>query len=66
MNISMCMVTTARYTQPELRHAMETLDDEVFYAEHLHAHHFEMVFVLCDPPIHGIEDLVVEGFHGVS
>ena len=26
------MVTTARYTQPELRHAMETLDDEVFYA----------------------------------
>ena len=28
----MCMVTTARYTQPELRHAMETLDDEVFYA----------------------------------
>jgi len=32
MNISMCMVTTARYTQPEFRHAMETLDDEVFYA----------------------------------
>ena len=26
------MVTTARYTQPEFRHAMETLDDEVFYA----------------------------------
>ena len=28
----MCMVTTASYTQPEFRHAMETLDDEVFYA----------------------------------
>ena len=26
------MVTTASYTQPEFRHAMETLDDEVFYA----------------------------------
>jgi hypothetical protein len=24
------------------------------------------VFILHDPPIHGIEDLIVEGFHGVS
>ena len=28
----MCVVTTARYTQTDLGHAMETLDDEVFYA----------------------------------
>jgi len=28
----MCMVTTARYTQTDLGHAMETLDYEVFYA----------------------------------
>ena len=49
MNISMCMVTTARYTQPELRHAMETLDDEVFYAVYRwimeNESHFEMMGV---------------------
>ena len=45
----MCMVTTARYTQPELRHAMETLDDEVFYAVYRwimeNESHFEMMGV---------------------
>lgn len=45
----MCMVTTARYTQPELRHAMETLDDEVFYAVYRwimeNERHFEMMGV---------------------
>ena len=43
------MVTTARYTQPELRHAMETLDDEVFYAVYRwimeNERHFEMMGV---------------------
>jgi len=43
------MVTTARYTQPELRHAMETLDDEVFYAVYRwimeNESHFEMMGV---------------------
>jgi len=52
----------------------ERLDDfgrdpdglRVGHSEHLHAHHFKIVFILHDPPIHGIEDLIVEGFHGVS
>ena len=43
------MVTTARYTQPEFRHAMETLDDEVFYAVYRwimeNEHNFEMMGV---------------------
>ena len=52
----------------------ERLDDfgrdpnglRVGHAEHLHAHHFKIVIILHDPPVHGIEDLIVEGFHGVS
>ena len=38
----------------------------VGHAEHLHAHLIELHLILHDPPIHGIEDLIVEGLHGVS
>ena len=50
----MCMVTTARYTQPELRHAMETLDDEVFYAVYRWIMENEEAYEQMSPEIHGM------------
>ena len=50
----MCMVTTARYTQPELRHAMETIDDEVFYAVYRWIMENEEAYEQMSPEIHGM------------